>query len=214
MNVRPYNQRMNDLALPEHRDRVIEQLSAGFAGDRLDVDELERRVALAHAAETPAALDALVTDLVPARMALVPAKRMRVVLGSVERTGAWSVPAHLAARVLWGNLVLDLREAMLAPGVTTLDLSVTMGNVEIIVGPNTAVDLDASSWLGNVEDRTERSATATSVVRIAGRVSLGNLEVSTLLRGETRRDGRRRRRRRARAMLCRGHRRELPWPLD
>src|SRR5882672_9259660 len=116
--------------LAEHRDRVIEQLSSGFAGDQLDVEELDRRLSLAHTAESPAALDSLVTDLVPtdlvptsrATTALVPAKHLRVILGSVERYGAWAVPPHLAARVLWGNLELDLRDAQLAPGVTTIDV--------------------------------------------------------------------------------------------
>jgi hypothetical protein len=203
---------MNDLGI--HRDHVIEQLSAGFARDRLDVDELERRVALAHAAETPAALDALVTDLavrVPS-VAMVPAKRMRVVMGSVERTGVWVVPPQLAARVVCGNLVLDLRDAQLG-ATTEIEVSVTMGNVEVIVGPGTAVDVDASSWLGNVEDRTESAATSARVVRIAGRVKLGNLEVTTRLRGETKRDARRRRRwdRRRRRMFRHRARLELPW---
>src|SRR4249920_3798347 len=107
---------MQEPLLSAHRDRVIEQLTVGFGADRFEVDELDRRLTLAHSADTPAALDALVADfapMVPVTTALVPARRMRVVLGSVERVGAWVVPARLAARVLWGNLVLDLREAQL-----------------------------------------------------------------------------------------------------
>jgi uncharacterized protein DUF1707/cell wall-active antibiotic response 4TMS protein YvqF len=198
----------NTTVLAEHRDRVIDQLSSGFAVDRLEVDELERRIALAHAAETPAALDSLVTDLVPvgaSTTALVPAKHLRVVLGSIERFGPWAVPPHLAARVLWGNLELDLRDAQLSPGVTTIDVHVTMGNVELMVPPGVAVEVDAGAFLAHVEDRTEPSATTTHVVRVTGRVALGNLEVTTLLRGETKRDARRRRRweRRARRRALR-----------
>jgi hypothetical protein len=205
---------------PEHRERVIDQLSSGFAGDRFEVEEFERRVTLAHAAGTPAELDALVTDLVPVRAAstaLVPAKRLRVVLGSVERVGAWLVPTHLAARVVWGSLVLDLRDAQLGPGVTTIDVHVTMGNVEIVVPPGVAVDVDASSLLGNVEDRSEGAVTATTVLRVTGRVALGNLEITTLLRGETKRGARRRRRweRRSLRRRLRGiERRGLPAPFD
>jgi hypothetical protein len=207
---------MNDLVvLAHHRDHVIEQLSNGFARDRLDVDELERRVALAHAADSRAALDALVTDLGPAgspSMALVPAKKMRVVMGSVERIGTWAVPGQLSARVVFGNLVRDLRDAQLGP-VTEIEVSITMGNVEIVVAPGTAVDVDASSWMGNVEDRSESTPAAARVVRIAGRVKFGNLEVSTRLRGETKRDARRRRRweRRRNRILRHRHRHALPW---
>jgi hypothetical protein len=65
----------------EHRERVIEQLQAGFAGDVYEVDELERRLALAHTAESRAALDALVTDLA------VPAASSAAVRGSCR--GGW-----------------------------------------------------------------------------------------------------------------------------
>ncbi|MBV8762944.1 MAG: hypothetical protein JO257_37005, partial [Deltaproteobacteria bacterium] len=139
--------------------------------------------------------DALVTDLAPATtQALVPAQRLRVVFGSVERTGPWTMPQQLRARVVCGNLELDLREARIAGGVTTIDVSVTMGNVEIIVPPGVQVDVQASSLMGAIEERTEPAATAASVIRVVGNVRLGHLEVSTLRRGETRRDARRRRR--------------------
>ena len=203
--------------LAAQRDRVIVELSTGFAGDRFEVDELERRLALAHAAQTAAALDALVTDLAPVRTAaLVPARELRVVMGSIERAGAWAVPAHLRARVLCGHLRLDLRDAQLAPGVTALELRVTMGSVEVIVGPDTAVALDAGSWLGRVEDHTTPRAGAARIVQITGRVAMGSLEAWTLLPGERSRDARRRRRweRRARRRLARHARRCLPWPLD
>ena len=184
--------------LAEYRDRVVEQLSSGFAGDRLDVEEYERRLALAHDAQSPAALDALVTDLeaqalVPLATALVPAKHLRVVFGSLERVGPWAVPAQLATRVVCGNVLLDLRDAQLPP-VTTIEVHVTLGNVEILVPPGVAVEMDASPILGNVEDRTETGIATTHLVRVTGRVRLGNVEATTLLRGETKRDARWRRR--------------------
>jgi hypothetical protein len=181
---------MNDTLLTDRRDVVIERLSAGYANGMFEVDELERRLALVHAASSPAELDALVTDLVPvATVALVPVQRVRVMFGSVERRGPWAVPQQLRARVLCGNLELDLREARLGPGVTTIDVDVTMGNVEIVVPPDVVVDVEASSFMGTVDERTERGA-GTAVVHVVGRVRLGNLDVSTLRLGETRRDAR------------------------
>lgn len=199
---------MSNTLLAERRDNVIEQLSAGYAGDAFEVEELERRLALAHAARTPSELDALVTDLVPAHgtaltatsTALVPARRMTVMLGSIEREGPWVVPSQLAARVVWGNLVLDLREAQLGPGVTTIDIRCTMGNVEIIVPPAISVDVDVSSMFANVEERTEPAARTGVRVQIVGRVRFGNLEVSTRGYGESKRDVRRRKRWERRAL--------------
>lgn len=105
-----------------------------------------------------------------------PPPPLRIVMGSTERSMTY-VPEQLAARVLLGNLVLDLRGAQLAP-VTTLEVHVTMGNLEVLVPPGVEVDVRASSFLGNIEERT-RGATGAKVVRVVGRVKLGNLELSS-----------------------------------
>jgi hypothetical protein len=207
---------MSNTLLADRRDHVIEQLTAGYAGDAFDVDELERRLALAHTAQTPAELDGLVTDLVPtsATTALVPAKRLSAVLGSIERVGPWTVPPHLAARALWGNIVLDLRDAQLGPGVTTIEVKCTMGNIEILVPPAFAVDVDVSSFMGNVEERTRWVPKGAALVRIVGRVRLGNVEVTTVERGETKRDARRRERWERRAARHRRRLHERAFPRD
>jgi hypothetical protein len=218
--ARGYNKSMTTALIDEHRERVIEQLQAGFAGDLYEVDELERRLVLAQAAESPAALDALVTDLGTASAsttsstALVETKRVRVVLGSIERRGPWELPRRLTARVALGNLTLDLRDARIAPGTSEIEVHVTMGNIEIFVPPGVAVDVGASSFLGNVEDRCEPGGSA-RVIRVVGRVKLGNLEVTTLRSGESRWEGHRRRRweRRAQRRAMRhAFRHRLPPP--
>jgi len=202
----------------EQRERVIEQLQAGFAGDLYEVDELERRLVLAQAAESSAALDALVTDLAMpvATTALVETKRLRVVLGSVERRGPWELPRRLAARVVLGNLEIDLRDARIAPGVSEIEVDVTLGNLEILVPPDVAIEIGATAFLGHVEDRSEPDL-AVRVIRIVGRVKLGNVEVTTLERGETKVEGYRRRRwerRQRRHALRHAYRRSLPPPYE
>jgi hypothetical protein len=104
-----------------------------------------------------------------------PPPALRIVMGSTERSLAY-VPEQLAARVLLGNLVLDLRGAQLAPE-TTLEVHVTMGNLEVMVPPGVEVDVKATAFLGNIEEHTERRAGG-PIVRVIGRVKLGNLEVS------------------------------------
>jgi hypothetical protein len=206
-----YNQAMNQGTL-DRRELVIDRLTSEYANGLFEVEELERRLALVEAAQTPAELDALVTDLVPVpTTALVPAQRLRVVMGSIERTGTWAVPQQLTARVVMGNLLLDLREARLG-AATTLEVDITMGNLEIIVPPGVEVEVSASSLLGNIDERTERGASTGPILRVVGRVKLGNLELATMRRGETRRDARRRRRAERRAH--RRWRRALPSLLD
>lgn len=188
------------VAIRERREEVIARLGEGFAAGVLEVEELERRLDLAHAAATLAELEALVADLGPAATALVPtashaiddparpaAHQLRVVFGSVARTGAWTVPRALRVRVWGGAASLDLREASLGPGVTTIELGVRMGSLAVIVPPHLAIDVDVSSVLGSVEERhrippdpdPERP-----VVRIVGTLVLGRLEIRTRLPGE------------------------------
>jgi hypothetical protein len=217
------------VALRDRRHQVIARLSEGYASDLLEVEELERRLDLAHAARTVAELDALIADLAPTRTtALAPLaplavddpsraeqKRLRVILSHVARRGRWTVPRTLELRVLWGNAELDLREASLAPGVTTIDVSVWMGNVELVVPPHLAVDVDVSSFMGAVEERHRMPPDADPtrpVLRLAGAVRLGNLEISTRLPGETRGDAsrRERRERRERKQLREARGRALP----
>jgi hypothetical protein len=215
------------VALRDRRHQVITRLSDCFATDVLEVDELERRLDLAHGARTVAELDALVADLAPApaTTALVPAapaaiedprraqaKRVRVIMSHVERRGRWTVPRTLELRVFWGNAELDFRDASLAPGVTTIDVRVLMGNLEIILPPHLAIDVDVSSFMGAVEERHRvppDDDPARPVLRLTGAVRLGNLEITTRLAGESRGDAHRREKR-ERKQLRKAQQRALP----
>ncbi len=214
------------VALRDRREQVIARLSEGYAADLLDVDELDRRLDLAHGAMTVAELDALVADLAPApSTALVPAasraiddpmraerKRLRIIMSSIERRGRWSVPRHLDARVFWGSGELDFREASIGPGLTVLDVRVTMANLELILPPWLAIDVDVSSFAGNVEERhraPREPDPSQPLLRVTGAVRFGNLEISTRLPGETAGDARKREKR-ERKQLGSGGRAALP----
>lgn len=199
------------VALRDRRERVITRLSEGYAEDMFDVDELERRLDLAHGAGSVAELDALVADLAPTSTALVIArptaiddpqradqKSLRVILSSVERRGRWSVPRQLDLRVFWGNAELDFRDASLGPGITTIHVRVFMGNFEVVLPPGLGIDVDVSSFAGSVTERHRVSPDADATqpqIRIVGSVRFGNLDITTRLSGETERDALRRERR-------------------
>ena len=200
------------VALRDRREQVIAQLSEGYATELLEVDELERRLDLAHAAKTVAELEELVADLAPvASTALVPvtstaiddprrapSKKLRVIMGAVERKGRWTVPSRLELRVFWGSAVLDCREASLGPGVTTIDIRVTMGSLEVILPPQLAVDVDVSSLAGSVEERHRvppEADPARPFLEMVGAVRFGSLEITTRLPGESRRQASKRERR-------------------
>jgi hypothetical protein len=163
------------VALRDRRELVITRLSEGYAQDMFDVDELERRLDLAHGASSVAQLDALIADLTPSTSsALVSAgpaaiddpsradaKKLRVIMSSVERRGRWLVPRTLDLRVLWGNAELDFRDASLGPGITTIHVRVFMGNFEVVLPPNLGRRRLSSSGCGSVTAcRRIRSGTA------------------------------------------------------
>ena len=140
------------------------------------------------------------------------AKKLRVIMSSVERRGRWSVPKALDLRVLWGNAELDFRDASLGPGITTIHVRVFMGNFEVILPPNLAIDVDVSSFAGSVTERHRVPPDADPArpqIRIVGRVRFGNLEITTRLPGETAHDAYRREKR-ERKQLRRAENKALP----
>ncbi len=122
---------------------------------------------------------------------------IRASLGSVERRGVWHVPRALDVHVTLGNAELDFRDAILVPGVTTLRVEVTMGNLEIIVPPTLAVDVRVRSSLANLETAPQTASGGDPdrpVLEIIGSLRLSNCEVVTLAPGEIRDEAERRER--------------------
>lgn len=193
----------------EARERVIGALQEHFAHDVLDVAEFERRVTLAHQAESVTDLDALVADLpaleaapAPAsKTALVPAseaapqKTVYGLMSSTERRGAWLVPRRLSVRATMSSIVLDFRDARLPAGPVDLDLRALMASVEIIVPPSLAVETEGTAIMGSFEhvDRAPRNPDPEApILRVRGRVVMGSVEIRMRLPGESERAARRR----------------------
>jgi signal transduction histidine kinase len=148
--------------------------------------------------------------------------QLRVVMGSIERHGPWDVPRELPIRVVMGNAELDLRDATFQPGTTTFAIQITMGNLEIVVPPDLAVDLDMSSVTGNVTDwRKPGPRSSDRKLRITGTVKAGNCEISSLAHGQTKRDLHRERHQRFRQLHAEkelwhqhAHQAWMPWWLQ
>jgi len=79
------------------------------------------------------------------------AHEIRSTLGSVRRTGPWTVPQQLDVHLLWADAELDFREAKLPPGVTTIEVTVTMASLAIVVPPGLPVDVQVVPFAGSVE---------------------------------------------------------------
>ena len=73
--------------------------------------------------------------------ARVATESVSALFGSVERRGAWEVPSHLAVHVKFGSAEPDLREAKLGPGVTTIEVAIAFGSLELTVPPDLVPNL-------------------------------------------------------------------------
>jgi hypothetical protein len=192
------------VALRERRERVIARLTECYERDLLDVDELDRLLDQAHAASSLAELDVLVAGLGAEVPGLVPVTRhathdpsrlerktLTVMFSHMERTGHWVVPRHLELRSLFGVVILDFRDASIAAGVTTLDVTATFGSIELLLPPWLSIDVDVASVGGTVEERhrvPREPDPAEPVLCVTGLVRFGDLMMSTRLPGETRRE--------------------------
>ena len=208
------------IPLRDRREQVISILTEQFSRDTLELEELERRLDLAHRADSVVALDALVIDLaVPGETAATtpatravdetalsrwPArKRMTAIFGGIEKHGAWVCPRSLQIIAILGGAELDLREAEMAPGVTELSITTVLGGVELIVPPWLSVEVDATAIMGGFEELHRapvKPEPGRRVLRVTGVAIMGGVSVETRMPGESRREAKRRNKREAKAL--------------
>lgn len=204
------------------RDSAVDALSEAFAQDVLSVEEFERRVELAHRAETPAELRALLEDL--PRQGQVPATRDEPasrgvathvpeqavvvgILGGGVRKGRWHPARYNYAVGVLGGAELDFRDCDLPP-VTDVRCFAVLGGVDVVVPPDVIVDASGVGILGGFDHVAEahEAPPGAPVIRITGVAFLGGVSVSVRRPGESSGDARRRRKleRKERRRLGRG----------
>jgi hypothetical protein len=202
-------------SLAAAREEAIEQLSTAFAHGEIGLDDFEQRVDAAYAAtdderlrslmhglEGAAATTALVRvetgetrhrrELVPAPppgAQIVAARRPAdalAVFGNLQRSGTWRLEDGTRAVAVFANVELDLRDVVLAPGITHLACRAVFGNIEITVPPDLAIECVGAGVLGSfssVHRVPSEGASERAVLRIEGAAVFGNVEVHTLPRG-------------------------------
>ena len=182
------------------RREAIRALAGGVAADRLTIEQFESRVALVRQAPNRASLDAIVADLIPSggysvpaglvpafpdHTALAPVEpaellRIKTVLGTSKRAGSWTVPLRLELVAIFGEITIDLRDAVFGSDVLDIDLHAKFGSITLIVPAGTQVENECEERLSSSSHST-RSARGVSplglLIRITGRVVLSNLEI-------------------------------------
>jgi hypothetical protein len=156
--------RVEQAALERARDGILERLGLHFAHDDLTMPELEQRLAMAFRARDAEELQSIVADL-PVRdesgvsqslvahdATVVPARGvLGAFMGGSARKGGWVVPRRLKVVAVMGGVDLDLRQAVLGPGVTEIEVVAVMGGVDITVPPGVRVETMGVAIMGGFE---------------------------------------------------------------
>ncbi len=181
------------------RNKVAEALHVAAGEGRIDLDELQDRLDAVYQAKTYADLEPVTQDLPGAMSAtpvpipvsgptpVMPGHRIGgtpvhsssvAILSGAERKGRWVVPERYSCFALCGGINLDLREAMFAGPVVTIEASAFMGGVDIIVPEDVTVDVHGSGIMGGFEDLASGpGAPGAPVVRITGMAVWGGIRV-------------------------------------
>lgn len=200
------------------REAAVDRLRVHYVRDDIDVDEYERLLDVAWAADSQADLEELFSRLPalpeserpPAReeeearyapaIASPHEQKERgwqvAIMSGSERTGSWVPPKKLHTLALMGGAGLDFREARFAPGVTEVTVLAVMGGVEVIVPPGMTVEAHGLGIMGGFDGYSQTTGhrdPSEPTLRIRGLAVMGGIEVKMMLPGETGRDARRRR---------------------
>jgi hypothetical protein len=132
------------------RERVITLLNEAAGDGRLTLGEHSERVERAYAARTLGELAPLTADLaVPSAQPIRLDSRRPVagIFGRERREGRWVVPERLMVTAVLGEVVLDLREALLQSHRITLHATLLGGTVQLIVPDGIAVETSGTGVL-------------------------------------------------------------------
>ena len=147
------------------RDRTIDALRAAAGDGRLTFEELADRIGAAGDATTRGELARVVEDLPvpPAAITgteiVVPTKASSV-FGDVRRSGVWRVPPSSRWESLFGDVVLDLREARVTGGEIVIDAGTVFGDVDLLVPEGIAVEVRSRTLFGDVRQKAGEVAPA------------------------------------------------------
>ncbi|MEV6697134.1 DUF1707 domain-containing protein [Streptomyces sp. NPDC051453] len=178
------------------RDRTADILREALAEGRLTAEEHAERIDGVYRAKTHAELEPLVRDLPGAHTRRRPAaaspapnrpgagavpavadENLVAVFSTSARKGRWRVGRRTHAYAVFGNIEIDLSEAIFEYQQVVIKAVSVFGNVEVRVPENISLRGSGGGVLGNFEVDTLDSADPDApVVYVDGIAVLGNIE--------------------------------------
>jgi hypothetical protein len=151
-------------ASDSEREAAMERLRGAAGAGRLTLEELADRIEVAADAVTREDLERLTADLPsesPATTSRVPAStptRASSVFGDVRQSGGWTVPAEGTWKSVFGDVVLDLREARVTTPEVLIDAGTFFGDVELLVPEGIEVEVRSRTFFGAIKQEAVAAA--------------------------------------------------------
>jgi Domain of unknown function (DUF1707)/Cell wall-active antibiotics response 4TMS YvqF len=167
------------------RERVVAMLGEALADGRLSHEEYSERMAQALSARTLGDLATLTTDLAAPEhqpVQLDNGQPVTALFGPVHRRGRWVVPATLTCVSAFGEIVLDMSEAILQDRHTVLNVYALFGRLRLTVPTGVEVVMNGSSILGRQRGGTTRRVPTSSdipVIEVRGYVAASEVLART-----------------------------------
>ena len=165
------------------RDRVLALLAEAVSDGRLTPDEHAERVQRACTARTLGELADLTTDLVVASAQPVRLDGGRVIsgiFGPAKRDGRWVVPETLTVNAMFGEVEVDVTQAILQARHVQLHATVIGARLVLIVPDGVSVVVNTPMVLGRRRGGTPLPAgDETPVIEVKGLVLGGEIIVRT-----------------------------------
>ncbi|MDQ0941033.1 DUF1707 domain-containing protein [Streptomyces sp. V1I1] len=175
------------------RDRIADILRDALAEGRLDAEEHSERIEAVYRAKTVGELEPIVQDLPATRRRPDatsyaygpeevpgpggPADNLIAVFSSSTRKGRWRVGRRTNAFSLFGNIEIDLTEALFGQRLTVINATSIFGNVEVRVPENISLRGSGTGFFGNFDVLTlEAEDPEAPVVVVNGYSVFGNVE--------------------------------------
>jgi Domain of unknown function (DUF1707)/Cell wall-active antibiotics response 4TMS YvqF len=171
-------------ASDDEREAAIDRLRDAAAEGRLTFEELADRVEAAAGAVTREELDRVTEDL-PAQPSAPPSHepasvptRASTVFGDVRRGGAWTVPAAGKWESLFGDVVLDVREARVPGAEVRIGAGSIFGDVELLVPEGVEVEVRSRTLFGDIQQEAgETAAPGAPRIVLTGGTVFGDVRV-------------------------------------
>jgi len=167
------------LASDADRDVALALLREASVDGRLTLEDLAERAELVHAARTRDDVAAATADL--DRAAPPPAEeavRHRALFSGFVCQGRWRIARQSRYSAVFGNVKLDLRDAVLPGPEVDIEAKAVFGSVEVIVPESVLVELVGCGALSSQEPKVEGDAPdGAPVIRIRHRGFCGSLGV-------------------------------------